>query len=108
MDILQIIKNLEARLWTQYGNPLACYKQTQDDIHMTYYVGKLMEESGHQYVRPERISGSNKEDRVYFSEKALHDAFLAGRLIERKEMKSLREIIKKELKEDLKDQLESL
>lgn len=108
MDVLKIIDNLRIRLWAQYGNPFSSYKKTQDDVHMTYYVGKLMEEIGHQYIRPERISGSNKEDRVYYSEKALHDAFLAGRLIERKEMKNLREIIKEEIKEELKHQLENL
>ena len=100
MDILQIIRTLRDKLWFKYGNPLANYKKTQDDIHMTYYVGRLMEEQGHEYVMPDRIKGEH-EDRVYYSERALHDAFLAGQLLARADRKTL----KAELILDLKHQL---
>jgi hypothetical protein len=104
-NILEIIANLEKRLWAQYGNPLASYKKTQDDVHMTYYVGKLVQELGHKWVSPKRISGE-KEDIAYFSEKAMHDAFLAGRLIERKDMNDLRKTIRDEIKHELMETLQ--
>ena len=49
-DILQIIRDLRDSLWTRYGNPLTKYKATQNDVHMTYYVCRLMEEQGHNAV----------------------------------------------------------
>jgi hypothetical protein len=100
MDILEVIKNLEDRLFREYGNPLEKYVVTQSDIHMTYYVGRLMEELGHKHVMPSRIKGEH-EDRAYFSEKALHDAFLAGRLIERKDRKEIRNTLIEEIKAEL-------
>ena len=51
-DVLKMIKELENRLFTSYGDPIANYKQTQHDVHMTYYVGRLMEERGHEYITP--------------------------------------------------------
>jgi hypothetical protein len=105
MDILNIIHDLKNRLYKQYGNPLSSYLKTQDDVHMTYYVGKLMEEVGHQYIMPSSIAGP-KEDSVYWSEKALHDAFLAGRLVERVERKRMRQQIMEEMKEEMKASLD--
>jgi hypothetical protein len=105
MDVLKIIKDLEDRLFAEHGNVLAKYKETQDDVHMTYYVGKLMEENGHKYVMPERISGEH-EDRVYYSEKALHAAFLAGRLIERTEREKMRGNILMGLKREIIEYIE--
>lgn len=107
MDILQVIDNLRTRLWAKYGNPLASYKKTQDDIHNTYYVGKLMEELGHKYISPSRINGE-KEDRVYYSESAIHDAFLAGQLLSRKSNDELRREIRQEIKDQLMNELENL
>jgi hypothetical protein len=107
MDILQIIKNLRDNLWAKYGNPLANYKKTQDDVHMTYYVGKLMEEQGHEYIMPDRIKGEN-EDRVYYSERALHDAFLAGRLLARADRKTLKAELIIELKAQLRDAVDDI
>ena len=100
MDVLKVIKDLEERLFAKYGNPLEKYKRTQDDIHMTYYVGRLMEELNHTYVMPKNIQGDH-EDRAYYSEKAIHDAFLAGRLLERVEREKMRNQLREEVKEEL-------
>jgi hypothetical protein len=100
MDFLKIIDNLRRNLFEKYGNPLATYKKTQDDVHMTYYVGRLMKELGHAYIMPEEIR-CDHEDRVYYSEKAIHDAFLAGRLIERKDRAEMKKELIAELKHDL-------
>ena len=99
-DTLEVLKNLENRLFAKYGNPLANYKKTQDDVHNTYYVGRLMEELGHKFVMPERISGEH-EDRAYYSEKALQDAFLAGRLMSEASNKEMRNQIISELRGEL-------
>lgn len=107
MDILQIIKNLRDKLWFKYGNPLANYKKTQDDVHMTYYVGKLMEEQGHGYVMPAAIKCEH-EDCVYYSERALHDAFLAGQLLARADRKMLKAELILELKAQLRDAVDDI
>lgn len=107
MDILEVIKNLENRLWAQYGNPLTNYKKSQEDVHMTYYVGKLMEELGHKWISPSLIKG-DREDRAYYSEKALHDAFLAGQLLARADNKELRASIISELRTELHDAIDNM
>lgn len=107
MDILKIIDNLRDNLWAKYGNPLASYKKTQTDIHNTYYVGKLMEVLGHKHISPSRIQGE-KEDRIYYSEPALHDAFLAGRLLSLRSNDELRKEIREEIKSELMDKLDRL
>ena len=99
-DLLQTINNLEERLFTTYGNPLANYKKTQDDIHKTYYVSRLMEELGHKWIRPSAIKGEH-EDRAYYSEKALNDAFLAGQLLAKADNAELRSAIISELRAEL-------
>ena len=99
-DILKIIDNLTNNLWAKFGNPLAKYKKTQDDIHMTYYVGKLMEEQGHKYISPSQIKGEH-EDRAYYSELALHDAFLAGQLLAKADNKEMRKAIIAELRAEM-------
>ena len=92
-DVLEIIKNLETRLLKTYGNPLAKYKKTQDDVHMTYYVGRLLKEQGHKYI----ILGPE----TYYSERAMHDAFLAGQLISKADRKQMRKDLIEELKEEM-------
>lgn len=104
-DILEIIKNLENRLWAEYGDPLKDKKPTQSDVHMTYYVGKLMEERGHKWVSPSRISGE-KEDRAHYSEKALHEAFRAGMEISKANHAAIRKQIREEIKEEMISSLE--
>ena len=106
-DIREAIDNLRDRLWNKFGNPLSSYKETQDDVNMTYYVGRLMKELGHKYVMSERISGE-KENRAHYSDSALHDAFLAGRLIERKSKNELRRSLREEIKQELMNALEDL
>lgn len=104
-DVLKIIDNLTNNLWAKFGNPLAKYKQTQNDVHMTYYVGRLMEELGHKWIRPSQIKGDH-ENRAYYSESALHDAFLAGQLIARAENKETRSAILSELKAEISNFIE--
>lgn len=106
-DVLEVIKNLENSLWATHGNPLSNYTKTQHDVHMTYYVGKLMEEQGHKWVSPNQIKGEH-EDRVYYSEKALHDAFLAGQLLAKADNKKLRASIISELRAELHDAVDNL
>ena len=100
MDILKVINDLRNSLWAKYGNPLAKYKKTQNDIHMTYYVGRLMEELGHKHILPIAIKGDH-EDRAYYSERALHDAFLAGQLLSKADRVAMRKSILESVKEDM-------
>ena len=100
MDILKVIDDLRNNLWARYGNPLAKYKKTQDDVHMTYYVGRLMDELGHKHISPKSITGDH-EDRVYYSESALHDAFLAGRLLSKGDHAAMRKNILESVKSDM-------
>jgi hypothetical protein len=85
-EVLKMLEDLENRLWARFGNPLAKYTKTQTDVHMTYYVGRLMEELG----------------------KALHDAFLAGQLLARKSNQELAENIRAEIKAELKSAIDEL
>lgn len=106
-DILQIIDNLTNNLWAKFGNPLAKYKKTQDDVHMSYYVGKLMEEQGHKYIAPRQIKGEH-EDRVYYSELALHDAFLAGQLLAKANYKEMRKAIIAEIRAEMHNAIDEM
>lgn len=106
-DILTILNNLTDRLWKQFGNPLANYKKTQDDIHMTHYVGRLMEELGHKWISPKSIKGDHV-DRAYFSELALHDAFLAGQLLAKGDRAKMRSEIIREMRSELMYAVENL
>ena len=101
-DVLKMISELRDRLFASYGNPLATYNKTQHDIHMTYYVGKLMEEQGHEHITPK------DKDCVYYSEKALHDAFLAGQLLAKQDVRELRKKIVAELKAELHEAIDDL
>lgn len=104
-DVLKIIDNLTNNLWAKFGNPFAKYKKTQNDVHMSYYVGRLMEELGHKWIQPSQIKGDH-ENRAYYSESALHDAFLAGQLIARTENKEMRDSILSELKAEISNFIE--
>lgn len=106
-DILDVINKLTTRLWAQYGNPLAKYKKSQADIHMTYYVGELMKQQGHKYVPPARILGEH-EDRVYYSEAALHDAFLAGQLLAKADTVKMRQEILADVKQHMIHSLDEI
>ena len=104
-DVLKMIKELEERLFASYGNPLANYNKTQHDIHMTYYVGKLMEEQGHELVSCKMKDG---ETRAHYSERALHDAFLAGQLLAKQDVRELRKKIVAEIKAELHEAIDDL
>jgi hypothetical protein len=106
-DILTIINNLTDRLWKEFGNPLAKYNKTQNDIHMTHYVGRLMEELGHKWVNPKSIKGEH-EDRAYYSESALHDAFLAGQLLAKGDRDKMRAELIRELRAEVMYAVENL
>jgi len=69
MDVLKVIDGLRNRLWTKYGNVLD-QKYTQLDIHMTYYAGEVLQKNGYDYVKI--------DDKVFYTEKAMHAAFIAG------------------------------
>jgi len=99
-DPLQTLKDLEERLFTSYGNPLANYKKTQHDVHMTYYVGRLMKELDHKWIIPSAMKGEH-EDHAYYSEKALNDAFLAGQLLAKADNAKMRRSIISELRAEL-------
>lgn len=107
-DVLQILNDLTDRLWAKYGNPLATYSKRQEDIHMTYYVGRLMKELGHKFVMPARISGPKRAARVYYSEAALHDAFLAGQVLALHSNEQMRQTIRREVKAELAAALEDI
>lgn len=106
-DILDMLNALTERLWNQFGNPLVKYKKNQNDVHMTYYVGRLMEELGHKWIRPQSIRGEH-EDRAYYSEAALHDAFLAGQLLAKADNAKTRAAIISELRAELHDAVDNI
>lgn len=107
MNVFKVIENLRDRLWTKYGNPLSNYKKSQEDVNMTYYVSRLMEELGHKWIDPSLIKG-DREDCAYYSEKALQDAFLAGQLLARADNKKLRASIISELRNELHDAIDNM
>ena len=103
-DVLKMVQELCDRLFASYGDPLANYKKNQHDIHMTYYVGRLMEERGHKWISLVQ----NGESRAHYSEKALHDAFLAGQLLAKQDTRELRKKIVAELKAEMREAIDNL
>ena len=103
-DVLKMVQELSDRLFANYGDPLTDYKKTQHDIHMTYYVGRLMEERGHKWISLVQ----NGESRAHYSENALHDAFLAGQLLARQDTRELRKQIVADLKAELHEAINNL
>jgi hypothetical protein len=97
-DILKMVNDLSDNLWKRFGDPISNNRQKNDSsydsdrIRMTYYVSRLMEERGHKYVSSSRISG-DKEDRAYYSERALQEAFEAGRLLAKADALEMRKAI---------------
>ena len=98
-DVLKMIKELEDRLFASYGDPLATYKETQSDIHMTYYIGKLMEVRGHKDILL-KVDG---KDTTYYTERALQEAFLAGKLIGAVNRAAMRKQIIEEVKAEMRE-----
>ena len=103
-EVLKMVQELSDRLFASYGNPLANYKKNQHDIHMTYYVGRLMEERGHKWISLVQ----NGESCAHYSEKALHDAFLAGQLLAKQDTRELRKKIVAELKAEMREAIDNL
>lgn len=110
-DVLTMCKNIEDQMFTKYGDPIAMVKGNRaldsERIRFTYYVSKLMDVRGHEWVRPAQISGKH-EDRAYYSELALFEAFEAGMLIAKGDAAKLRDQIRLELKQELMGALEEM
>jgi len=73
-DVLAVIQRLTERLWAQYGDVLT-RPRDQEEVHMTYYVGELLKQRGHAWFKVDGIEGA------CYTEKAMQDAFTAGRRI---------------------------
>ena len=110
-DVLKMCKDIEDQMFAKYGDPIAKVKSNRDldheRIRFTYYVSRLMQERGHEWVRPAQISGEH-ENRAYYSEKALQEAFEAGMLIARGDAAKMREQFRREVKEELMCALEEM
>ena len=110
-DVLKMCKDIEDQMFAKYGDPIAKVKSNHaldhERIRFTYYVSRLMQERGHEWVRPELIKGEH-EDCAYYSEKALQEAFEAGMLIARGDAAKMREQIRLELKQELMSALEEM
>ena len=110
-DILTICKNIEDQMFAKYGDPISKVKGNREldneRIRFTYYVSRLMQERGHKWIRPAQISGEH-EERAYYSERALQEAFEAGMLIAKGDAAKIREQIRREVKEDLMEELKNM
>lgn len=110
-DVLTMCKNIQDQMFTKYGDPIATVKGNgaldHERIRFTYYVSKLMEERGHEWVGPAQIRGEH-EDRAYYSELALFEAFEAGMLIAKGDAAKMREQIRLEVKQELMGALQEM
>lgn len=88
MDVLKIIEDLKNRLWEKYGNVLK-NELSQDDIHMTYYVGVLLEKNGYQY--------KVFDGETYYTENAMQAAFIAGLRVGRKDIDEVANVVNERL-----------
>lgn len=84
MDLLKVIADLKDRLWKEHGNVLV-QPFTQDEKHLTYYLGDLLERNGFKH---ETIEG-----RVFYTEKAAQQAFIAGLRLGAREADAIAETI---------------
>ena len=105
-DVLKMLNDLSDNLWKQFGDPIANNKEKNnswydgDRIRMTHYVSRLMEERGHKHISSSKISGE-KENRAYYSERALQEAFEAGRLLAKADALEMRKAIIAELRSEM-------
>lgn len=110
-DVLKIVKDLEDQMFAKYGDPIAKVKGNREHdserIRLTYYVSRLMQERGHKWIRPAQITGEH-EERAYYSEKALFEAFEAGMLLAKGDAAKIREEIRREVKQELMSALEDM
>lgn len=109
-DTLKIIQEIENSMWAKYGDPIAKIKNRELDserIRFTYYLSRLMAERGHQWISPSRINGAH-EDRAYYSEKALQEAFEAGMLLSKADSAKMREELRREIKQEIMAKIEEI
>lgn len=110
-DVLKMFKDIEDQMFAKYGDPIAMVKGNRgldhERIRFTYYVSRLMQVRGHEWVRPEQIRGEH-EDLAYYSERALQEAFEAGMLIAKGDAAKMREQIRCELKQELMGALQEM
>lgn len=110
-DILKICEEISTQMFAKYGDPIAKVKGNREldseRIRFTYYVSRLMKERGHKWIRPSQINGEH-EERAYYSEKALQEAFEAGMLLAKSDAAKIREQIRREVKEELMEQLQNM
>jgi hypothetical protein len=97
-DILKIINDLTQRLWAKYGNTLE-RKYSQEEIHLTYYAGEVLRKNGHEY---KVFNGE-----TFYTEKAMHAAFIAGFRVGLKEAYKDAKIQKIALIDELISELQS-
>jgi hypothetical protein len=88
MDVLKIIEDLKERLWEKYGNVLK-NELSQDDIHMTYYAGDILEKNGYQY--------KVFDGETYYTENAMQAAFIAGLRVGRKDIDEVANVVNERL-----------
>ncbi len=86
MDVLKAIDELRERLWSRYGNALN-RDYTQDEVHMTYYAGKVLEHAGYKWFNSEGVEGA------CYTEKAMQAAFIAGLRVGQQDAQKLAESI---------------
>lgn len=83
-DILEVIAKLKDALWHKYGNILQ-KQYTQHEIHMTYYVSTLLDNTG---------LGPDNDYR--YTQQSVSAAFIAGLRIGEKNAKEMADIIVKD------------
>ena len=80
MDVLETIRRLKDRLWAEYGDVLQ-RDNTQDEKHMTYYIGDLLERRGFEWFKSDHGTA--------YTEAAMQAAFIAGLRIGQREAKQI-------------------
>lgn len=110
-DILKICKEIEDKMFATYGDPISKIKINRaldsERIRFTYYISRLMQERGHKWILPSQIRGEH-ENRAYYSETALQEAFEAGMLIAKGDAAKIREQIHNEIKNELIEKINNL
>lgn len=84
---------------TQYGDPLV-RPRNQSEIHDTYYIGELLRSRRHKHT----VIGGE----TFYSERAMQDAFTAGKRLGRDEGRKLAEVDKAALIDDLIEELKGM
>ena len=82
--ILEVIAKLKDTLWHKYGNVLQ-KQYSQHEIHMTYYVSTLLDNTG---------LGPDNDYR--YTQQSVNAAFIAGLRVGEKNAKEIADIIVKD------------